>query len=370
MTDDHNDHFPSELLDAWDVAPPSPGLTDRILARSADALADLRAPSFDAAASIDPEPLEATAMQPTDNVRSLRPFLTTALIAAAAAAALLLAFVAGRSTTPEAVKPAVPNVRIEVAAPSPTAPTPAPIETAPTPEAPPAIAPEQDAVSPSAEAQAAAATSKRHAARRRTRPTSADLKNPFADDDDKASPFEGSSAPVKDPFATDKPGSKATGVQGVMPSVIACVSGTGSWRVKTEFVLSSTGRVVRVRQLDDTLSSRDWACAEKALRKARFEATGETEVRDMTLSFESAVQDGADSKPKKKKKTSVLRIGTESGVASAQVRVDGRPMGTTPLARVQVTPGTHRVQFTWPDGRTMTKVVHVRDGAAAVVRGG
>ncbi|MEM6290264.1 MAG: protein kinase [Myxococcota bacterium] len=75
-------------------------------------------------------------------------------------------------------------------------------------------------------------------------------------------------------------------------------------------------------------------------------------------------------KPKSQAKTSMLRIGTNAGVASAKVFVDGAAKGNTPLSRVMVTPGRHKVVFRWPNGKSVTKYVDVADGASAVVRGG
>ncbi len=69
-------------------------------------------------------------------------------------------------------------------------------------------------------------------------------------------------------------------------------------------------------------------------------------------------------------KTSLLRIGTLSGVAPAKVFVDGSPKGSTPLSKVMVTPGRHKVVFQWPNGKRVTKFVNVPDGGSAIVRGG
>ena len=225
-------------------------------------------------------------------------------------------------------------------------------------------------------------TNRQRTPRRNPRPTSSDLKNPFADDDAPSSPFIDGRAPMTDPAVTQKGElplqaadilavTKEPGFQKVMPNVIGCVTGTGTWRVKLEFVLTRSGSVVRVRQLNDALSNRDWTCAEKALRKAKFKGTGKTEIRDITLSFESNVKDGvADDPPKPKQKTSKLRIGTNPGTPPAEVRVDGKRVGTTPLARVEVTPGRHKIEFRWPDGKRTLKFVNVQDGGTAVVRGG
>ena len=69
-------------------------------------------------------------------------------------------------------------------------------------------------------------------------------------------------------------------------------------------------------------------------------------------------------------KTSLLRIGTLPGVAPAKVFVDGAAKGNTPLSKVMVTPGRHKVVFQWPNGKRVTKFVDVGDGESKIVRGG
>ena len=69
-------------------------------------------------------------------------------------------------------------------------------------------------------------------------------------------------------------------------------------------------------------------------------------------------------------KTATLRIGTNSGVPPAEVYVDGRRVGKTPLPSVKVTPGRHRVKYKWPDGKEVSQTVDVADGGSKVVKGG
>lgn len=69
-------------------------------------------------------------------------------------------------------------------------------------------------------------------------------------------------------------------------------------------------------------------------------------------------------------KTSTLRIGTNAGVAPAQVFVDGKLVGTTPIAGVKVAPGKHKVKWKWPDGREVTTSVDVADGEMKTIKNG
>lgn len=66
----------------------------------------------------------------------------------------------------------------------------------------------------------------------------------------------------------------------------------------------------------------------------------------------------------------VLRVGTRSGVAPAEVYVDGKHVGKTPLAKLVLEPGSHTVEFVWANGRRQLKKVTIRAGGTAVVRGG
>ncbi|HWB78329.1 MAG TPA: protein kinase [Nannocystaceae bacterium] len=69
-------------------------------------------------------------------------------------------------------------------------------------------------------------------------------------------------------------------------------------------------------------------------------------------------------------KTSTLRIGTNAGVAPAQVFVDGKLVGTTPIGGLKVSPGKHKVKWKWPDGREVTTSVDVADGEMKTIKNG
>ena len=69
-------------------------------------------------------------------------------------------------------------------------------------------------------------------------------------------------------------------------------------------------------------------------------------------------------------KPGILRIGTMSGVAPAEVYVDGKHVGRTPLAKVELEAGSHTVEFVWPNDKRVTKKVTVSAGGTAIVRGG
>ncbi len=68
-------------------------------------------------------------------------------------------------------------------------------------------------------------------------------------------------------------------------------------------------------------------------------------------------------------KTSTLVIGTNAGVVSAQVFVDGKLVGNTPVGGLKVTPGVHKVKWKWPD-REYSESVQAVDGQTHRVRGG
>lgn len=69
-------------------------------------------------------------------------------------------------------------------------------------------------------------------------------------------------------------------------------------------------------------------------------------------------------------KSSVLKIGTVSGVEPAKIYVDGEYIGETPLPKVRVTPGRHTIKYKWPDGREIKKTVSVDDGGSEIVKAG
>jgi hypothetical protein len=69
-------------------------------------------------------------------------------------------------------------------------------------------------------------------------------------------------------------------------------------------------------------------------------------------------------------KTSTLKIGANAGVAPAQVFVDGKLVGSTPIGNLKVTPGKHKVKWKWADGREVTTSVDVADGESKVIKAG
>lgn len=64
----------------------------------------------------------------------------------------------------------------------------------------------------------------------------------------------------------------------------------------------------------------------------------------------------------------VLRIGTSRGDPPAVVYVDGRKVGHTPLMKIQVEPGPHRVEFRFPDGTKTVVRIEVEAGEVRVVK--
>jgi hypothetical protein len=80
--------------------------------------------------------------------------------------------------------------------------------------------------------------------------------------------------------------------------------------------------------------------------------------------------DPSPSPSKTQAATSTLRIGTNPGVPPAEVFVDGKRAGKTPIPGHKVTPGRHQVKFKWPGGKEIKKSVTVEDGGAQVVKAG
>ena len=66
-------------------------------------------------------------------------------------------------------------------------------------------------------------------------------------------------------------------------------------------------------------------------------------------------------------KTATLAVGVAPGNKPASVSVDGASIGTTPKIH-KVSPGSHSVRCSWPDGATDTHTVTAADGARQVVR--
>jgi len=69
-------------------------------------------------------------------------------------------------------------------------------------------------------------------------------------------------------------------------------------------------------------------------------------------------------------KTATLRIGANAGVMPAQVFVDGKLAGTTPIGNLKVTPGKHKVKWKWSDGREVAMSVDLADGESKVIKAG
>jgi hypothetical protein len=51
----------------------------------------------------------------------------------------------------------------------------------------------------------------------------------------------------------------------------------------------------------------------------------------------------------------------------AEVRLDGEPVGETPIARLAVRPGRHRFSARMPDGRVLSREVEVGAAGGRVV---
>ena len=69
-------------------------------------------------------------------------------------------------------------------------------------------------------------------------------------------------------------------------------------------------------------------------------------------------------------KTATLRIGTNPGAGPAQIFVDGKLIGMTPIGGLKVAPGKHRVKWKWPDGRQVIATVTIADGETKIVKNG
>lgn len=68
--------------------------------------------------------------------------------------------------------------------------------------------------------------------------------------------------------------------------------------------------------------------------------------------------------------TAVLRIGVVRGSGPAEVFVDARPIGSTPIGLLKVTPGTHHVRWVWSDGRVFEQSIDVAAGDTKLLKGG
>jgi serine/threonine-protein kinase len=73
--------------------------------------------------------------------------------------------------------------------------------------------------------------------------------------------------------------------------------------------------------------------------------------------------------PPKTKDMGTLRIGTNAGADPAEVFVDGKRIGTTPIAAYKVAAGMHVVKWKWP-GKVDTATVMVVAGETKLIKSG
>lgn len=66
----------------------------------------------------------------------------------------------------------------------------------------------------------------------------------------------------------------------------------------------------------------------------------------------------------------VLRIGVNVGIAPAQIFVDGKLLGTSPIGSAKVKPGSHKVTWKWSDGREVTMSVVLAPGEVKLIKAG
>jgi PEGA domain len=65
-----------------------------------------------------------------------------------------------------------------------------------------------------------------------------------------------------------------------------------------------------------------------------------------------------------------LRIGTNPGLSAAQVFVDGKSVGITPIADYKVKAGKHQLRWQWKDGVSYRRSLTVQAGEVMIVKGG
>lgn len=79
-----------------------------------------------------------------------------------------------------------------------------------------------------------------------------------------------------------------------------------------------------------------------------------------------------EAKPQPKpdpRKTATLRIGTAPGRGWADVSIDGKHVGRTPIMNVKVRPNrSHTVKWVWPQGESFTTTVTLKDGQTMVLK--
>jgi hypothetical protein len=69
-------------------------------------------------------------------------------------------------------------------------------------------------------------------------------------------------------------------------------------------------------------------------------------------------------------KSVTLHLGTNKGAGPAEVFIDGKRRGMTPLPNIKVLPGRHTVRFKFPTGREITRRIDVSDGETHFVKVG
>lgn len=74
-------------------------------------------------------------------------------------------------------------------------------------------------------------------------------------------------------------------------------------------------------------------------------------------------------KPSGGAKTAELKIGTEPGLPPAAVFIDGAKASSRTPLKVKVSPGTHTIEWRWPDGKRHQRKVTVDDGQSKLVKG-
>jgi len=163
---------------------------------------------------------------------------------------------------------------------------------------------------------------------------------------------------------------KLTRVPGVKYEVEAVLRGYKSRRQELAFGGSDTEKVSITLSRDGSIADAGTPATPAPAPATAPRTTSPKPAPRKTSPKPRPTKPKPASKPKSQAKTSTLRIGTLSGVAPAKVFVDGSPKGNTPLSKVMVTPGRHKVVFQWPNGKRVTKFVEVADGGSAIVRGG
>jgi hypothetical protein len=87
---------------------------------------------------------------------------------------------------------------------------------------------------------------------------------------------------------------------------------------------------------------------------------------------ERSVQPGASNGLKNPfaKPNSTLHIGTNRGAEPAEIWIDGKRRGKTPLPNVKVPAGTHTIEFRFPDGKIIQRRIDIEDGGTEFIKMG